>query len=417
MSAPASRAPGATTAVVILTAMNLLNYLDRFVPSAVKDLFKADLGLTDAETAWPLTAFVVVYMIASPIFGSLADKAPRKVLIAAGVALWSLATAAAALATGFWSLLLARSLVGVGEAAYATLAPPLLSDFFPPERRNRVLTIFYVAIPVGAAAGFVLGGLVGQAFGWRAAFLVAGLPGLLAALACLRIQDPGRGAFDGPAAQSAPPPGWGAALRALLRNPLYLTAVAGYTAVTWASGGMADWFPTFLVRTHGYAVGEAGSLVGTLTVVGGLGGTAIGGWLGDRLRGRTRQPYLALSALSMVPAAVFAGLAMVAPKGWPVAACMLLAQFFLWFYNGPINTILANSTDAGLRARAFAFSIFAIHIFGDAISPTIIGALSDRVGLGTAVALIPAFLALGALIWAVGWRTVPEAPAPGAQPA
>jgi fucose permease len=89
----------------------------------------------------------------------------------------------------------------------------------------------------------------------------------------------------------------------------------------------------------------------------------------------------------------------------------------LWFYNGPINTILANSTDAGLRARAFAFSIFAIHIFGDAISPTIIGALSDRVGLGTAVALIPAFLALGALIWAVGWRTVPEAPAPGAQPA
>lgn len=415
MSAPPERAPGATYAVIVLTAMNLLNYLDRFVPSAVKDLFKEDLGLTDAETAWPLTAFVVVYMIASPVFGSLADKFPRRVLIAAGVALWSLATAAAALATGFWSLLFARSLVGVGEAAYATLAPPLLSDFFPPERRNRVLTIFYVAIPVGAAAGFVLGGLVGQAFGWRAAFLVAGLPGLLAAVACLRVKDPGRGTFDGPAAAAAPPPGWGAALRALLRNPLYMTAVAGYTAVTWASGGMADWFPTFLVRTHGYDVAEAGSLVGTLTVVGGLGGTALGGWLADRLRHRTRQPYLALSALSMVPAAVFAALAMVAPKGLPVAACMLLAQFFLWFYNGPINTILANSTDAGLRARAFAFSIFAIHIFGDAISPTIIGALSDRIGLGLAVALIPAFLALGALIWAAGWRLVPEPrPAAGA---
>jgi MFS family permease len=133
--------------------MNLLNYIDRYVPSAVKEPLKADLQLTDAQTAWPLTAFVVVYMIASPLFGSLADRFARRNVIAAGVALWSLATAAAAWAGGFWTFLLARALVGVGEAAYATLTPALLSDFYPPQRRNQVLTWFYAAIPVGAALG------------------------------------------------------------------------------------------------------------------------------------------------------------------------------------------------------------------------------------------------------------------------
>ena len=150
--------PGARTAVIVLTTINLLNYLDRYVPSAVKDLVKRDLHLTDAQTAFPMTSFIWVYMLASPIFSSLADKYSRPRLIAAGVLLWSLSTAAAAVTFNFWTFLLARALVGVGEAAYATLAPPLLSDYYPPSRRNRVLTTFYIAIPVGAAAGFGLGG-------------------------------------------------------------------------------------------------------------------------------------------------------------------------------------------------------------------------------------------------------------------
>lgn len=393
-------------AVVVLTAMNLLNYVDRFVPSAVKDLFKADLGLTDAQTSYPLTAFVVVYMLTSPIFGALSDRVSRKVLIAAGVALWSLATAGAALATGFTSFLIARALVGVGEAAYATLAPPLLADFFPPERRNRVLTIFYVAIPVGAALGFTLGGVIGAAWSWRAAFLVCGLPGLLAAAAALAIKDPGRGRWD---AEPAGTVDWPAALRALAGNPAYVVAVAGYTAVTWAAGGMADWFPTYLSRMRGMDLAAAGTLIGTVTVVGGLGGTALGGWLADRLAGRTRQPYLALSAVSMVPAAVFAAAALMVPQGPLVGLCMLLAQFFLWFYNGPVNTIIANSVGPALRARAFALSILCIHLLGDAISPPIIGLISDHSGsLVLGVALVPVFMLLGALIWGLGWRRLPE---------
>ncbi|MFZ5481961.1 MAG: spinster family MFS transporter [Myxococcota bacterium] len=394
-------AADAKFAVAVLTAMNLLNYFDRYVPSAVKDLFKTDLGLTDAETSWPLTAFVVVYMITSPIFGSLADRVPRRVLIAGGVALWSLATGGAALATGFWTFLLARALVGVGEAAYATLAPPLISDYFPPERRNRVLTLFYVAIPVGAALGFAIGGWLGKLWGWRVAFLACGLPGVLAALLALKIRDPGKQ----PAAGDPPPPGWPEAARTLLANRSFVFAVAGYTLVTFASGGMADWLPTWLARARGMDLAAAGSAVGTVTVVGGLGGTLAGGWLADRLAGRTKNHYLALSALSMGPAAVLAGVALLLPGAGMAVACVGVAQFFMWFYNGPINTVIANSVPAEMRARAFSLSILCIHLFGDAISPPIIGQISDVTGdLTLAVAIVPVMLAAGAATWALGWR-------------
>ncbi|MBP7868292.1 MAG: MFS transporter [Acidobacteria bacterium] len=398
--------PGAVFAVSVLTAMNLLNYLDRYVPSAVKDLFKSDLKLTDAETSLPLSAFVVVYMLASPVFGALADRHSRKGLIALGVALWSLATAAAAFATGFWSFLAARACVGVGEAAYATLAPALMSDLYPPERRNRVLTVFYTAIPIGAALGFSLGGILGEHLGWRAAFLIVGLPGVAAAVTALMIRDPGLGAQDGK--PSGPPPSWKNALHSLRRNREYVLAVAGYTAITFASGGMADWFPTFLSRHRGMSHAEAGSVLGTVTIIGGLLGTLTGGILADRLRGRTRHPYLALSAVSMAPAFGFAVLALTLQDRAAIIGCILLAQFFLWFYNGPINTVLLNCVEPAYRARAFSLSILLIHILGDAVSPPIIGAISDLTGsLPLAMWLIPATMGLGTVIWAWAWRKLP----------
>ena len=400
---------GAQFAVIVLTAMNLLNYIDRYVPSAVKDLFKKDLGFTDVQTSLPLTAFVIVYMLTSPLFGSLADRWSRKALIAAGVALWSLATAGAALATGFVSFMIARSLVGVGEAAYATISPALISDYYPPERRNRILTVFYVAIPVGAALGFTLGGLVGHAYGWRTAFLVCGLPGLLAAGLVLLIKEPTRGGLDPEPVREVP--SWPEALRVLRRTTPYLFAVAGYVAVTWAGGGMADWFPTFLSRYRGMNTAEAGSLTGTATVVGGLAGTLVGGLLADWLKRKTRSPYLALSCLSMIPAAGFAIFALTAHGKLAIGLGILLAQFFMWFYNGPINAIIVNSVTAGMRARAVSMSILSIHLLGDAISPTIIGEISDQSGnLMNGMILIPVMMLLGAAIWGTGWRRLPAEP-------
>jgi MFS transporter, Spinster family, sphingosine-1-phosphate transporter len=406
-------ARGAAFAVFVLTMMNLLNYLDRYVPSVVKDDFKKDLHLSDVQTSLPLTSFVVIYMLASPIFGSLADRWPRKVLIAAGVALWSLATGAAALAVGFWSFMLARAMVGVGEAAYATLSPALLSDFYPPKRRNRVLTIFYVAIPVGTALGFGLGGILGERFGWRAAFLICGLPGMAMALSALLIRDPGRGKFDTDAAVT--PPRWPEAIRALLHNRPYMLTVAGYAAVTFASGALADWFPTFLQRYRGMSMESSGWYVGLSVVVGGLGGTLAGGFLADFLKRWTRQPYLALSGWSMGLATICGTAALELTNPTAIIVMLFLAQFFMWCYNGPVNAILANSVSSALRARAFAFSILCIHLFGDAVSPSIVGAASDWIGLVLAIKLVPLMMGVGAVIWLFGWRMLPaEVKAPAA---
>lgn len=391
-------------AVVVLTAMNLLNYIDRWVPSAVKELFKADLQLTDTETSLPFSAFVVVYMIASPIFGTLAERGRRPVIIAFGVALWSLATAAGALATGFASFLIARALVGVGEAAYATISPTIIADHYAPDRRNRILTMFYVATPVGAALGFVLGSVIGQRWGWRAAFLAVGLPGLLIAAVALLMPDPPRGRFDGDGSH-APPPPWGEALRQLARNPKYLVTVAGYVAVSFATGGIGEWFPTLLHRDRGFSLAEAGSIAGVATVVGGLVGTILGGVISESLiRRGIKEAYLWTSGVSLIPAVVLAGAAMYLAEGRvAVFVCITGAQVFLWMYNGPVNTILVNSTDPGMRARAFALSIFAIHAFGDVVSPPLIGVISDETGsLRGATSIVLLALVAAAAIWSVG---------------
>jgi MFS family permease len=401
---------GATTVVVILTAMNLLNYMDRYAPSAVKDLFKHDLGFTDAQTSYPLSAFVIVYMLTSPVFGALSDRWPRKLLIAFGVGVWSIATGAAAFSVGFWSFLLARAIVGVGEAAYATISPALISDFFPPARRNFVLTFFYVAIPVGSALGFILGGALGTHFGWRYAFMMVGFPGTVAAALILLVRDPGRGTYD--TDKSGTPPRWAEALRLLLANREYVVAVLGYAAVTFGSGALADWFATFLYRHRGFSLVEADSFTGTSAVIGGIGGTLAGGLVADRLKGRTRKPYLALCAVSMALATVFAVVALSSETKTEIVVGVYLAQFFLWFYNGPINAIIVNSVSSAIRVRAFALSIFTIHVLGDAISPSVVGTISDVSSLPLAIALVPVALGLGALIWMYGWRTLPESEAP-----
>ncbi len=399
--------PGALYAVIILTSMNLLNYIDRYVPSAVKVLFQKDLHLSDAQTSYPLTAFVLVYMVASPIFGSLADRYNRKWLISIGVALWSLATAAAAFATSFWWFLAPRAAVGIGEAAYATISPSIVSDYYPPERRNRILTLFNVAIPVGAAIGFKAGGYVGQEYGWRAAFLVCGLPGLLAAAAVLFVREPPRGYYDD--ARVTVPPSWTSVLETLARSRQFIFSVAGYTAVTFASGALADWFPAYLTRYRDFGVEAASGIAGITAAVGGIAGTAMGGVLGDLLRGRVRQPYLAVSACTMCGATAFVVLALTATDHATIVGAMFAAQTFLWCYNGPINTLIVNSVTAPMRTRAVSLSIFSIHFLGDAASPSLVGKLSDVThSLQTAIHLVPIALVVGAALWFYGWRTVPE---------
>src|SRR5271154_7159298 len=196
----------ANAGLAILAFINLFSYLDRYVVSGVLESLKhSDLGLSDTNLGSLMSGFLVVYTLLAPVFGALGDRGSRPRLIAIGVACWSFATALSGFAVNFLTLFAARACVGIGEAAYVTIAPSLLSDFFPIRLRGRVMAIFFCAIPVGSALGYVVGGLVDKSYGWRAAFFVAGVPGLVLAALCLFLRDPPRGSQD--AAPAAPPPG------------------------------------------------------------------------------------------------------------------------------------------------------------------------------------------------------------------
>src|SRR3989475_8427871 len=258
--------------LAVVTVLNFLNYIDRYILAAVLPRVQSELALSDFQAGLLAPAFLVAYFITSPIFGTLGDRLSRTRLMTMGVCAWSVATTATGLMRNFSQLLAARSCVGVGEAAYATISPALLSDYFPRTQRGRAFAIFYVAIPVGAAAGYLLGGTLERAFGWRAAFYAVGLPGIVLALLALRVPDPVRGATEEPSSlgrgrrdsQRADAPGEGFSTRTLsdlFRNKAYVGTVLGYAAYTFALGGLAFFMPTYFERVRGLELARADFIV------------------------------------------------------------------------------------------------------------------------------------------------------------
>ena len=384
----------------VVTLLNLLNYIDRYILAAVLPRVQSELHLTNSQAGFLATAFLVAYFLTSPVFGLLGDRLSRTRLMSIGVIAWSTATAATGLMRSFVQLLMARSCVGVGEAAYATISPALLSDYFPRAQRGRAFSIFYVAIPVGAAAGYVLGGAIEAALGWRAAFYIVGLPGLVMALLALTAADPVRGTAEDASELTSLESGLSPA-RALLTNRAYLGAVAGLVAYTFALGGLQLWIPKFLSEVRGLDLGRADYIVGALTIVAGLGGTFVGGWLGDRLSSRMKSGQLWLAATSSLAAIVPMWLALTLSSMHAYLTWFFIAEFFLFLSTGPVNVVIVSVVPVGRRALAMAVSIFAIHLFGDAISPPIVGWLADLSSLGRAVLIMPIAVAISGLIWTV----------------
>jgi MFS family permease len=401
-AAPSLFSGAAGRALVVLTLINLFNYLDRFVVSALAESLKRSaLALTDTQLGLLMTGFVVVYMLASPLFGSLGDRRPRPPLVALGVFVWSLATVLAGFAGSFVALFLARAVVGIGEAAYGTIAPSLLADLFPRSRRGRVMAVFFAAIPIGAALGYVIGGLVNNALGWRATFFIAGAPGLVLALLCLRLPDPPRGGQDEApgVGEAAAPAGALATYGRLLRNRSYLLTVLGYAAYTFAVGGMAFWMPSFLERVRGLPPAQATIQFGAIVVVTGFVGTFAGGWLGDLLLRRTAQAYLWLSGVTALLAAPLAWIVFTDPRPAVYLPAVVAAELLLFASTGPVNSAILNVVRPGERATAVAMSILTIHLLGDVPSPPLIGHISDLSSLARGVLVVPVAILVAGAIW------------------
>lgn len=391
------------TALAVLTLINLFNYLDRWIVAALAESMKhSELALSDTQLGSLMTGFLIVYMITAPLFGLLGDRRSRPRMLALGVGIWSVATALAGFARGFASLFAARAAVGIGEAAYGTISPALLADYFPRERRGRVFAIFFAAIPIGSALGYVVGGLVDRYYGWRHAFFVAGVPGLVLAALALRLYDPPRGVqdADGSSGSSAHTMSAG-----LLRNRPYVLTVLGYAAYTFAIGALAFWAPSFLERVRGIPRAQATVQFGAIVVVTGFIGTYGGGWVGDYFLRTSRQAYLWVSGVVTLVAAPLVLLALAAPQPavyWPA---IVVAELCLFASTGPINSAIVNVVAPEIRATAVAVSIFTIHILGDVPSPSLVGVLSDARTLGEAVLIIPVAVLVGGVVWTyAAWR-------------
>ena len=391
---------GPNAALAVLTFINLFNYLDRYVvASLVESLKKSELALSDTQAGSLVTGFVIVYMLTSPFFGTLGDRRGRPGLLALGVGIWSLATALGGFARSFAGLFAARAAVGVGEAAYGTIAPALLADSFPEEKRGRVFAIFFAAIPIGSAAGFVLGGWVDQHYGWRSAFYIAGAPGLLLALLCLALRDPPRGARDSPHPHSLAPGEGRSSYLGLLKNRAYRLTVLGYAAYTFVLGGVAFWTPAFLERIRGMSKTDATIQFGAIVVVTGFVGTFAGGWLGDFFLKKSKNAYLLVSGWATLAAAPAAVVAFVSPDRSVFLPAMVVTQLLMFASTGPINSAIVNVVAPTERARALALSILGIHLLGDVPSPPLIGALSDATSLDKAFLVWPAVIAVAGAIW------------------
>jgi MFS family permease len=372
--------PGA--ALAVLTGLNFLNYVDRFIPAAVMPSIIASLHLKDSQAGSLSTLFILTYSLVSPVAGWLADRKPRFQLAAAGVFIWSLATFGSGLAPTFAALVLARALTGVGEASYVVITPSLVSDYYPPARRGRALAIFYAAIPIGSALGYVLGGVINAHFGWRWAFFLAGAPGAALAFALLFLRDPPRGALDvgavpgGAATPPAPP-----SLGALLRIPSFLYNTAAQIIYTFVVGGLATWMPTYFVRVRHLPLASADLMFGGVLAAAGLVGTLIGGRLGDRMAARHPAGHFQLAGISLILSLPFAVAGIISPSPaifWPA---MFVALTLLFLNTGPLNAAMANVLPAQLRGWGFAMNTMAIHLLGDAASPFLIGSASDHLGL------------------------------------
>lgn len=422
----------ATYALIVLTLLNLLNYVDRYIFAALIPYIKPDTGYTDAQLGYIASAFTIIYTVCSPLFGYLGDRFRRGRLIAFGIVIWSIATAGAGFSASFWQMLFSRSLVGVGEANYATIAPGLLSDFYEKHRRGFVMSFFFAAIPIGTAIGYGAGGYFADpaVLGWRNTLYLVGLPGLLTAIAAWMMHEPERGVMDTDEEKTerlSLVEGY----KLLLKNKGYIFGSLGYAAVTFAVGALVLWAPEWMKTDKGMTAGEATMVLGLCVIIGGFIGTMLGGTIGDWLTKRgVRGAYFWVCGFGSLLAAPFCLIMLMTSNKTVYLTCIFIAVTLVLSGNGPVNALIVNLVPAHIRTTALGFVVVIIHCFGDGISQSLVGYVSTAIqnsgtaqssivttlgsifninpqaqSLSIALLVMPLALIVGFIFYAIGART------------
>jgi predicted MFS family arabinose efflux permease len=381
-----------------IVGINFLNYLDRYTLPAVLEPLGVSLSLNDEQRGFLGSVFLLSYMCAAPLFGILGDKFRRPRVIAIGILVWSLATLCSAFVRNFHDLVLLRALVGVGEAAYYGLGVAMLCDIVPERERPSKLTYFFLAIPLGSAIGFGLAGTLAQMFGWRTAFLVAGLPGIVISVAMWFVRDPERGVNDS-FSDEAKGLSFSGKMKLLFSNRFWIVATACYAAYSFAMGALTHWGAAFLERAHGFATSHSGLLLGGITALAGIVGTFAGGFVVQRWQQRFVNIDVWFSAITLFLGALGIAYFLQGEGGITLLAVLLVSMTLLFANTTPVNNITVTPLPASIRAWGASVNVFLIHAFGDAVSPSAVGILSDFGGgsgraLGNALMLtVPAFMA------------------------
>jgi len=374
--------------LTLIFCLSLFNYIDRQVLYAVFPLIKVDLRLSDAELGFLASSFMIVYMCFAPFVGYFGDRIRRPLIMGVSAFLWSISTLSSGLIKNYGQLIFTRSAVGIGEAGYGTVSPAFLAEWFPKESRARVMALYALAIPAGSAVGYLIGGFLGQHFGWRNAFFIVAVPGMLLGAAALFLKETPEKtersehiSFKG--------------YTALLKNRTYLLICLSQSIGTFTVGGLAAWMPSYFVRTFDISVARAGFLFGLVTVLAGLAGSFGGGWAADWLHKRTRRAYFVVGYISFFLSVPFGVGAILTSDLNTCLAMMFFAEFFIFAYSGPYHAAIVETVPVTMRSMAFALNIFVIHALGDAVSPFLLGVVSDAAGLPVAIFISMFYLLLG----------------------
>ncbi len=402
-------------AFAVLLTINVLNYADRSVLSAVLPKIQVEFQLSNTELGLLASSFLFIYAIATLPLGIWADRSPRKNIVALCVGLWSIATTFGGLTRNFIQLFFTRSLLGIGEAGYAPASLSLLGDFFPKEQRGRILSYWSVGNLIGTALGLIIGGIIADRLGWRWAFYAVGIPGLITAFLIWRASEPTRGAFDregdtdAGAEMSHGSLGknfWQVA-RQIFHIRTYWVLLAAFVFSFFTIGSAQVWIPTYLVRDFQLTVGVAGAISGGVLAGGSLIGTLLGGWLADMMQRRRPEGRMIVATAAFILGAPLTFLALSIHTLTPFIAVFIAAIVCLSLCLGPLNAVIQDVIAPNMRATAVGLVLLLAHLLGDAASPLVIGALADSSSLGYALIITaPPCLFLAGVICLIGLRTV-----------